>query len=91
MLEVEPELVESAVDSMLKEGSWFWTRMMRFSACFYHSEVGVARRLKQIKETDSPFIHKPKEEILELLERRNKVRYDRIQREAIIKAGSQSL
>ncbi|MGI6538371.1 MAG: ATP-dependent RecD-like DNA helicase [Caldicoprobacterales bacterium] len=92
LLEVEPELVESAVDSMLKEGSLVLDQDDAiFLPVFYHSEVGVARRLKQIKETDSPFIHKPKEEILELLERRNKVRYDRIQREAIIKAGSQKL
>jgi len=92
LLEVEVESVESAIDNMLKEGSLIPDdEDALYLPVFYHCEVGVARRLKKIMEADSIYIHKNLEHLLESIERKNKVRYDGMQREAIIKSGSNKL
>jgi exodeoxyribonuclease V alpha subunit len=92
LLEVDEVRVQSAVDSMLKEGSLIPDEEdALFLPAFYHSEVGVARRLKKIMETDSIFIHNDLNHILESIEKKNNVFYDEIQREAILKAGSGKL
>jgi exodeoxyribonuclease V alpha subunit len=77
---------------MLKEGSLIPDdEDALYLPVFYHCEVGVARRLKKIMEADSIYIHKNLEHLLESIERKNKVRYDGMQREAIIKSGSNKL
>ncbi|MGI6526770.1 MAG: ATP-dependent RecD-like DNA helicase [Caldicoprobacterales bacterium] len=92
LLEIEPERVASAVEEMLKEGSLIPDgEDALFLPVFYHSEVGVARRLKKIRETDSIFIHNKADELLQSIEQKNRVQYDEIQREAIRKAGSSKL
>jgi len=89
LLEVEPELIEDAVRKMLEEGSLIADRDdALYLPVFYHSETGVARRIKRIVEADSMFIHNDVEQMISSIEKKNRVRYDEAQREAIKKAGS---
>ncbi len=89
LLEVEPELISSAIDEMLKEGSLIPDEEdALFLPVFYHSETGVARRINKIRQADSIFIHSNVDQLLASIEKKNRVRYDEIQREAIRKAGS---
>ena len=89
LLEVEPERVASTIEDMLKEGSLIPDEEdALFLPVFYHSEVGVARRLKKILETDSIFLDNHTTQLVESIEKKNKVTYDEIQRAAIQKAGS---
>ncbi len=89
LLEVEQERIGAAVQEMLKEGSLISENEdVLYLPVFYHSEVGVARRIKRIVETDSIFIHNDVDQLLVSIEKKNRVRYDEIQRKAIIKAGS---
>ena len=92
LLEVETERIRSALDRMLKEGSLIPDEEdALFLPVFYHSEVGVARRLKKIMETDTAILHSHVDSLIESIERKNQVRYDEMQREAIRKAGSNKL
>ena len=71
LLEIKPERVASAVEEMLKEGSLIPDgEDALFLPVFYHSEVGVARRLKKIRETDSIFIHNKADELLQSIEQK---------------------
>ncbi|HCS75382.1 MAG TPA: ATP-dependent RecD-like DNA helicase [Clostridiales bacterium] len=89
LLEVEPERLASAIEEMLKEESLIPDKEdALFLPAFYFSEVGVARRLRSIKRTDSIYLHNNTEQIVASIEKQNKVVYDEIQREAICKAGS---
>ncbi len=92
LLEVEPEGVGTAIEGMLKEESLIPDEdEALFLPAFYFSEVGIARRLKNIKETDSIHIHNNMDQIVASIEKQNKVVYDEIQREAIRKAGSSKI
>ncbi|NLC43918.1 MAG: ATP-dependent RecD-like DNA helicase [Clostridiales bacterium] len=89
LLEVELERVASAIEEMLKEESLIPDEDdALFLPAFYFSEVGVARRLRSINETDSNYIHKNSDKIVASIEKQNKVVYDEMRREAIRKAGS---
>ena len=88
-MEVKLERVASAIEEMLKEQSLIPDEDdALFLPAFYFSEVGVARRLRSINETDSNYIHKNSDKIVASIENQNKVVYDEMQREAIRKAGS---
>lgn len=89
LLEVESGPVESAIEKMLEEGSLIKDQEdALYLPVFYHSEVGVAGRIKKILETDSVFIHNDAGKLLSSIEAKNKVKYEAMQREAIQKAGS---
>jgi exodeoxyribonuclease V alpha subunit len=92
LLEVEAERVASAIEEMLKEESLIPDEDdALFLPAFYFSEVGVARRLRSIKNTDSKYIHSNTDQIVTLIEKQNKVVYGEVQREAIIKAGTSKI
>ncbi|HHY83259.1 MAG TPA: ATP-dependent RecD-like DNA helicase [Clostridiales bacterium] len=92
LLEAEPELIQKAVGTMLEEGSLIADdEDALFLPAFYHSEVGVARRLKKIMETDSIFIHNAVDNLVNYIERKNNIKYNEMQRKAIINAGSGKL
>ena len=89
LLEVETERIVSALDNMLKEGSLIPDEDdALFLPVFYHSEVGVARRLKKIMETDTPILHNHAGSLIDSVEKKNRIHYDGMQREAILKAAS---
>jgi exodeoxyribonuclease V alpha subunit len=92
LLEVESERIQSAVENMLKEGSLIPDEEdSLFLPAFYHSEIGVAHRLRKIMETGSIYIHNNLDHILDSIEKKNKVFYEGTQREAILKAGTGKL
>jgi len=89
MLEAQPELIQKAVDKMVEESSIIQDiNDAVFLAAFYHSEAGVARRLKKIMETDSQFIHNTVDNLVQYIEAINSIKYNDMQRKAIEKAGS---
>lgn len=84
ILELEQQPLEEALDVMLREGS-----LIRdyedaiYLPVFYHSEVGTARRIREIMSRPSPFAIQDTERLIRQIESANRVQYETKQRQAI--------
>jgi exodeoxyribonuclease V alpha subunit len=84
ILEVDREHLEAAIDKMVGEKSLI---MAEDSALYlpplFYSELGVARKIKEIARQPTRFAGKDITSIITQVERENKVSYDQIQLEAV--------
>lgn len=87
-LDFEREKIEQCIDGMVENGSLIRDEDAIYLPPFYHSESGVARRIKEIISTPAPWKVKDLDHIIDRLEEQNKFKYDETQREAIKKAVS---
>ncbi|HHY06468.1 MAG TPA: ATP-dependent RecD-like DNA helicase [Clostridia bacterium] len=84
MLEIEQVLLEKALEDMLKEEIIVQEGEDKFYLpSFYYSEVGVAKRIKEIMVTKKPFAFSNIETIIKEIQRENNIVYDQVQLEAI--------
>jgi len=89
LLEIEAELLKNALDEMLKERALIPDgEDAIYLPAFYYSETGLARRLSEILKAETKLKAGNLEGLIEGLERKNRARYDKLQKEAIIKAGT---
>lgn len=86
ILELKPELVDDAIDRMIEEGSLIMEDEAIYLPPFFHSEVGVARRIKEIISTPPIFSVADINSLIHAVESKSGVRYEAVQREAIKKA-----
>lgn len=87
LLGVELEKVETAIQHMLEEKSVIMEEDDAvYLPPFYYSEVGVARRIREIIETKSMYSFYNFDGIIEDLQRECNIQYDEVQIEAIRKA-----
>ncbi|MGI6684067.1 MAG: ATP-dependent RecD-like DNA helicase [Bacillota bacterium] len=92
MLEIEKDVIYSALDRLIVEKLVIAdTEDAIFLPPFYYSEVGTAKRIKEIvsaknslQQTDSEKI----ENIIKEIEHRHKISYDQVQKEAIKSAAA---
>ena len=92
LLEVGEELIQTTIDKMLVEGSLIPDQEdALFLPVFYHSEVGVARRLKEIINSSTTIVQENMDHMIESVEKKNNTIYDGMQREAILKAGTSKI
>ncbi|HZK33824.1 MAG TPA: ATP-dependent RecD-like DNA helicase [Bacillota bacterium] len=88
LLETEDQLLDQAIDKMLKEGSLIGEEEGAiYLPPFYHSERGTAKRINEIVSANTPFASRDMRGFLSKIEENNQVSYDEKQREAIMKAG----
>src|SRR5690606_36948486 len=87
-LDLERQKIEQCIDEMVENGSLIRDEDAIYLPPFYHSEVGVARRIKEIISTPAPWKVKDLDHIIDRLEEQNNIKYDETQREAIKKAVS---
>ena len=88
VLSLGKEQIEESISSMIKEGTLILENEAIYLPPFFHSEAGVARRIKEI--ISKPVFTKVDEinNIIDRIEGDMKIRYDRVQREAIRNAVS---
>ena len=86
ILELDPQLVEEAIDKMIQEGSLIAEDEAVYLPPFYYSEVGVAQRIKEITSIPSIFAVENVDKLIDEVEIKTGVRYEAVQREAIKKA-----
>lgn len=84
LLEVDLEKAETTVKCMLEEKSiMIEGEDAVYLPPFYYSEVGVARRIREITETKSAYSFYNSEDVIENLQRECNIQYDEVQIEAI--------
>lgn len=84
LLAAKREKIEQAVESMLIEGSIIKAEEEAFYLpSLYYSELGVARRSRDIVSTAHQFYCKQIEEIIDQVQLENDIIYDDIQKDAI--------
>lgn len=87
ILEIGEEDIESAIKNMLEDK----TVIMEYDDAiylppFYHSEVGVARRIVEIVRTKSKYCSYNPSEVIQSIQEECRIQYDDVQVEAIKKA-----
>lgn len=87
ILEIGEEDIESAIKNMLEDK----TVIMEYDDAiylppFYHSEVGVARRIAEIVRTKSKYCSYNPSEVIQSIQEECRIQYDDVQVEAIKKA-----
>lgn len=87
-LSLEKERIEESIDIMVVDGSLIQEQEALYLPSFYHSEVGVARRIKEIISVPTFSNIDEVDSIINRIEREKGIRYDETQREAIKKAVS---
>lgn len=89
MLEIEPVFLENALKLMLKEGSIIREGQdLYYLPPFYHSEMGIARKIKEITASFSPYNIENLDVIMTKVQQENGLKYDQVQIEAIKMACS---
>lgn len=84
LLGVDLEKAEAAVGHMLEEKSIIMEEEDAvYLPPFYYSEVGVAKRIREITETKSAYSYYNTEDVIENLQRECNIQYDEVQIEAI--------
>ncbi|QNO16724.1 ATP-dependent RecD-like DNA helicase [Alkalicella caledoniensis] len=84
MLEVERSVIESAVKPMIEEKKIILDEEdIIYIPAFYYSEVGCAKKIREILESESPYNKSEVSKLIEKIEKENKIRYDEVQKEAI--------
>ncbi|MFY9279053.1 MAG: ATP-dependent RecD-like DNA helicase [Caldicoprobacterales bacterium] len=90
-LNLERDMIDKCINIMVEDGSLIREDDAIYLPPFYHSEVGVARRIREIISTPTPWKAKEVDNIIDRIEKENKFKYDQTQREAIKKAVSSKL
>lgn len=89
MLEIEPNLIERAIELMLKEDTIFREEEDNiYLPPFYFSERGVARKINELIALASPYNSDNIDTIINSVQKENGIRYDEVQLEAIKTACS---
>lgn len=90
ILEIETQLIDSTMDRLIEEKIVISDEGDAiFLPPFYYSEVGTVKRIKEIISFKSKFQQTNLEAIIENIQRRHKISYDQVQKEAIkIAAGA---
>ncbi|NLO76198.1 MAG: ATP-dependent RecD-like DNA helicase [Clostridia bacterium] len=84
MLDIERTLLENALKMMIKEEIVILDGEDRiYLPAFYYSELGVAKRIKEIIGTDKPSALLKMEKIIAQIQKEEKIIYDEVQLEAI--------
>ena len=84
MLDIERALLENALKMMIKEEIVILDGEDRiYLPAFYYSELGVAKRIKEIIGTDKPSALLKMEKIIAQIQKEEKIIYDEVQLEAI--------
>jgi len=84
MLDLDRELIESTISRMIEEGAIIAdVNDSIYLPPFYYSEVGVARRIKDILSVPSIYNSFNHDKVLEQVQKESGIRYDDIQIEAI--------
>ena len=88
MLDIERALLEKALNMMLKEEIIILDGEDRiYLPSLYYSELGVAKRIKEITATDKPSAMKIMEKLIAQIQKEEKIVYDEVQLEAIKEAS----
>lgn len=84
MLELEKSLIEETIDRMIEEKSIIPDEGEAiYLPAFYHSEVGIARRIKEILSLESIYKSAHTMDIIYNIEKEYGIKYDEVQVEAI--------
>lgn len=84
LLGVTRDKLTAYVDDMLKEGSLIeGNENSLYLPVYFHSELGVAKRIKQITRRKSKFRMERVDQLIDKLQTKNNIIYDDIQRQAI--------
>ncbi|KXG74880.1 ATP-dependent RecD-like DNA helicase [Thermotalea metallivorans] len=87
MLEIGKERIEEVLQQMIKEKTVILEKEDAiFLPPFYYSEVGVARRIKEILSVERKYQRADVGKIIEKIERDENIVYDQVQKEAIQRA-----
>lgn len=87
ILELSEELVTPTIDKMLEEKSLIADfEDFLYLPPFYFSEIGVAKRVKEILSMPNPFLQGNIPSLIERAQAESGVQYDEVQQEAIRKA-----
>ncbi len=82
-LSLEKERIEEAIETMVEDGSLIQDGEALYLPPFYHSEVGVARRIREIISMPTFSKVDKVDNIINSIEKDKEIRYDITQREAI--------
>lgn len=84
MLEVERSVIESGIKPMIEEKKIILDEEdIIYIPGFYYSEVGCAKKIREILESESPYNKSEVSKLIEKIEKENKINYDEVQKEAI--------
>lgn len=84
MLELERTLIDATIDRMIEEKTIIPDEGNSiYLPAFYFSEVGVAKRIKEILTTESSYKSANTEGIIESIQKEHEIRYDEVQIAAI--------
>ncbi|HHT63584.1 MAG: ATP-dependent RecD-like DNA helicase [Bacillota bacterium] len=89
MLGIEKELIDATLDRLIEEKILISDEGDAvFLPPFYYSEVGTAQRIKEIISIKSNYAKTDIEGIIEDIQRRHRIKYDEVQKEAIKTAAA---
>lgn len=84
LLELERKLIDTTIDRLLEEKSIIFDEGGAiFLPAFYYSEVGVAKRVREILAAESVCKAVNTDSIIESIQKEHKIRYDEVQAAAI--------
>ncbi|NLI60735.1 MAG: ATP-dependent RecD-like DNA helicase [Clostridiales bacterium] len=88
VLSLDKDKIEESIYMMVEDGSIIEDQEALYLPPFYHSELGVAKRIKEIISIPSLWDIRQVDRIIDKIEKENNLNYDETQREAIKKAVS---
>jgi len=89
MLEIERSLIDVTLDRMIEDKTViFDAGEAVFLPPFYHSELGTAKRIKEILSEKSLYHTADVDSIIENIQRQHKISYDQVQKDAIKTAAA---
>ncbi len=84
MLELEKSLIEETIERMIEEKTIIPDEGNAiYLPAFYYSEVGIAKRMREILALESIYISADTKDIIESIEREYQIKYDEVQAEAV--------
>jgi exodeoxyribonuclease V alpha subunit len=84
MLELERTLIDATIDRMIEEKTIIPDEENAiYLPAFYYSEVGVAKRIREILATESSYKSSDTESIVESIQKEHEIQYDEVQIDAI--------
>jgi exodeoxyribonuclease V alpha subunit len=87
-LDLEEAKIQESIDTMVEDGSLIQDQEALYLPPFFHSEVGVARRIREIVSTPTSLDIDGIDKIIRSIEERDRIKYDQVQKEAIKRAAS---
>jgi exodeoxyribonuclease V alpha subunit len=87
-LDLEETKIQESIDTMVEEGSLIQDQEVLYLPPFFHSEVGVARRIREIVSAPTSLNIDGIDRIIRGIEDRDRIKYDQVQKEAIKRAAS---